>query len=289
MMASHCVVCGAVPWLDSLETARVPSNVRAFRHETFEVWRCPSCDSLHASREVDLGHYYAGYPFHGAGEDPRLSLVYGNLLRRLRRAGLERTHRILDYGCGSGAFVAFLRARGYAHAFGFDAYSPTFSDRAVLKEEYDCIVGQDVLEHVPSPRELLRSFYAWSKPGALLSIGTPDASRIDLKRPHDFVHALHLPFHRHILSLSALTRVAAVVGFRRERVYRTMYTNTLVPGFNEAFYRHYARLLDDTLDAILGPVALRPLLKELPRTLWLAFFGAFFSRGTDPTVIFRRS
>lgn len=289
MKPQRCVICEREASPQSVETAFVSSNVRAFQHEAFEVWRCPSCASLHAAEEVDLAHYYAGYPFHGSAHDPRLDLVYANFLGRLRRAGLKRSDRILDYGCGSGALVAFLRARGYEQVFGFDAYGAAFSDRSVLDQQYDCIIGQDVLEHVASPRDLLRDFHAWAKPGALLSIGTPDAARIDLQRARDYVHALHLPFHRHILSLGALTRVAFAAGFTQERVYRTMYTNTFIPCFNEAFYRHYARSLDDTLDAILGPVDVRPLLRELPRTLWLAFFGGFFSRGTDPTVIFRRS
>jgi SAM-dependent methyltransferase len=289
MKPQRCVICDTEVSPSSLEKAVVPSNVRAFQRELFEIWRCPSCASLHATEEVDLAHYYAGYPFHGAGHDPRLNLVYASFLRRLRRAGLKRSDRILDYGCGSGALVEFLRARGYEQTFGFDAYGGAFSDPAVLDQRYDCIIGQDVLEHVASPRDLLRDFHAWSNSGALLSIGTPDAARIDLGHAQDFVHALHLPFHRHILSLTALTRAATSYGFTRERVYRTMYTNTFIPGFNEAFYRHYARSLDDTLDAILGPVDVRPLLRSLPRTLWLAFFGGFFSRGTDPTVIFRRS
>lgn len=289
MKSMHCVICSARHSEKAVELAQVGCNVRAFQSERFTVWRCPGCASLHAREEVDLAHYYAGYPFHGMGRDPRLDLVYANFLKRLRRAGLRPESKILDYGCGNGALIAFLRTRGYEHVSGFDAYNPAFSDRSVLEQRYDCIIAQDVIEHVPSPRELLRDLCERSLPGAMLAVGTPDAARIDLNRAPEFIHALHMPYHRHILSQQALTQLATESGFRSERVYRSMYTNTFVPGFNEAFYRHYARTLDNTLDAIVGPLVLRPLLSQLPRTLWLAFFGGFFSRGTDPTVIFRRN
>src|ERR1044071_6723917 len=114
-----CVVCGAPRTAES-ETADVRSNVRAFRDELFAVWRCGSCRSIHARDEVDLDHYYRGYPVFAAALDWKLDVVYGNLLRRLQRAGLKPEHRILDYGCGKGLLVKFLHKRGYAQTAGWD-------------------------------------------------------------------------------------------------------------------------------------------------------------------------
>jgi hypothetical protein len=68
-----------------------------------------------------------------------------------------------------------------------------------------------------------------------------------------------------------------------------MYTNTFVPFLNEAFYRFYAGLIDDTLDALFGEVDTRALLRHLPRTLWIGLLGAFASRQTDPMAVFRKS
>src|SRR5512132_3919750 len=97
-----CPICGlsAAP----SEEARVRSNLRAFASGTFAIWRCADCGSLHARDEVDLAHYYAKYPFH-AGAAPGERIMYDNLLRRLRRVGLTREQRVLDYGCGGGHFV----------------------------------------------------------------------------------------------------------------------------------------------------------------------------------------
>src|SRR5829696_7712300 len=150
-----CAVCAARGPDVVLERARVGSNVRAFHDVAFEVWRCGQCLSLHATDEVDLANYYARYPFFSLPDDWRVRAIYDNQLRRLRKAGIGPEHRILDYGCGGGAFVRHLRLRGFRHAFGFDQYSPAFADASALRARYDCVISQDVLEHVVSPHAFL--------------------------------------------------------------------------------------------------------------------------------------
>jgi 2-polyprenyl-3-methyl-5-hydroxy-6-metoxy-1,4-benzoquinol methylase len=282
-----CVVCASRPG-DEVERTHVRSNVRAFRDEQFRVWRCPTCASIHAADSVSLDRYYRGYPFHALPDDARLRMLYSKQLGRLRRAGVTRSHSLLDYGCGDGAFVRFLRKSGYERARGYDAYSAQFADRAVLREQYDCVVSQDCLEHVESPLALLEQFHELTRAEARLIIGTPDASAIDLARPDEYAHTLHAPYHRHILSRRALIQAGERLGWRLERVYRTMYSNTRVPFLNERFYRYYLAVTDDTLDALVEPVRAAPLLRRLPLTLFYGLFGSFFSRNTDIAIVFRK-
>jgi 2-polyprenyl-3-methyl-5-hydroxy-6-metoxy-1,4-benzoquinol methylase len=283
-----CVVCARETPSGSVEQARVPSNVRRFSSEEFSYWRCRHCQSIHARDDVDLSHYYARYPFHDLPSDWRFNAMHARQLARLRRAGLERSHKILDYGCGSGQFVRFLRAKGYSKARGFDNYREEYKARSVLDETYDCIISQDVIEHVPSPNVLLAEFEGATEEGGIIAIGTPNASAIDLERPRDFVHAIHAPYHRHILSREALVAAGTRHGLALSRFYATMYTNTRVPFLNEAFYRYYGRLLDDTLDVAAEPVQSGALLRRLPLTLFWGLFGSFFSRHTDVMVVFRK-
>lgn len=284
---SSCVVCGHAA-REGAERASVHSNVRAFRSESFSVWRCRACASLHASEAVELERYYERYPFHDLPSDFRLRVLYDSQLGRLRGAGVERDHRVLDFGCGGGAFVRFLREAGYAGAEGYDPYSKSFADGAVLRGGYDCVLSQDCIEHVESPLSLLAQFDALTRPGGKIVIGTPDASAIDLRAPEDYAHTLHVPFHRHILSRAALSAAGQRLGWRLERVYPTMYANTLVPFLNERFYRFYLTLTDDTLDALIEPVRFGKLLARLPQALAYGLFGSFFSRRTDITLVFRK-
>jgi SAM-dependent methyltransferase len=285
---SVCCTAGARAGVP--EIVSVPSNVRRFQGKAFPVWRCRDCGSIHAAREVDLNAAYQNYPFHAEPRlDWRLRLLYRNQLRRLKAAGLKRDMRILDYGCGSGAFVAYLKLRGYAQAVGFDRFNPDFSSPSVLWPRFDMIVAQDVIEHTANVVGFMRDLTRLLIPGGVLVIGTPDAAAIDLGAPAAFVHTLHQPFHRKILSLRALLVLGYRNGLTLERLYRTMYVNTRVPFLNERFMAHYVQCADNTLDAAFETIRVTQRRLWTWKALFLAFFGSFFSRKTDVTAVFRRA
>jgi SAM-dependent methyltransferase len=200
---------------------------------------------------------------------------------------LKRSHRILDYGCGSGVFVQYLRRRGYARAVGYDLYAPSHRDPALLDATYDCIVSQDVIEHVEDPLALLRLFDRIAAPGAIVSIGTPNAEAIDLDRPDDFVHTLHQPYHQCILSKGALLTAGQSLGWRLDRYYPKQYSNLLLPGLNQRFFLQYVKCFDDTMDVVFERPSFKWALLS-PRMLLLAFFGWFFSFELDVMALFRR-
>jgi 2-polyprenyl-3-methyl-5-hydroxy-6-metoxy-1,4-benzoquinol methylase len=284
----HCVACGAAGSDVIGERGAARSNVRAFRDESFAVWRCRRCASIHARDEVDLQHYYRQYPFHGMTIDWRLRALYDQQLARLERAGVRREHRILDYGCGGGAFVQHLRERGFTGAVGYDQYSAEFGDTALLEDRYECVVSQDVLEHAPDPQALLSEYGRLATPGGIVAIGTPNAAAIDLQRTAEYVHTLHVPFHRHIFSKQALLAAGGARGWRLEHYYRTQYANTAIPFLNSRFYLYYMQVCDGSLDSLLEPPKLLPLLLRLPITMFWGFFGQFFVEETDVMAIFRR-
>jgi SAM-dependent methyltransferase len=270
------------------EEAWVRSNVRAFASERFCVWRCGCCGSIHARDEVDLDHYYAHYPFHDVPTDWRTRAPYDSQLRRLKRAGLRRDHAILDYGCGTGNFVRHLRQRGYRNVFGFDAYSEQFSDRAALRRTYDCVLAQDLIEHVPSPHALLDDFDKLTAPGGIIAIGTPNAAAINLQEPEPTIHALHLPYHRNILSKQALLEVGNQRSWQLHSYHSTEYANTRFPFLNTRFCCFYMRLLDNSIDSLFEPPQLLPMLLRLPLTLFWGLCGSFIAPDTDVMAVFRK-
>lgn len=284
----YCNICETEAAAD-VERARVHSNVRRFKAEDFEVWRCPSCRSIHASDEVDLAHYYADYPFHklGGGDmDWMLTAMYRNLLGRLRHHGFSQDKSLLDYGCGSGHFLKLCRDLGYASVAGYDAYSDHFADRSVLDAQYDVVMSQDVLEHVESPREHLQTLGKLAKSGGLVVVGTPNAESIDLANPEPRIHTLHQPYHRHIASSQALREMGEAMGWTLRQYYPTMYSNTRVPFVNTPFVTHYFRCFDNTVDLALEPVHTGSWKLWNPVTLWLGLFGSYFAPESDVMAVF---
>jgi hypothetical protein len=59
---NKCVFCGtSTAELPAAESALVRSSVREFGTETFTIWRCAKCGSLHALEPIDYDRYYRNY------------------------------------------------------------------------------------------------------------------------------------------------------------------------------------------------------------------------------------
>lgn len=278
-----CVVCGAVA--PPAERGAVASNVRAFAAETFALWRCGGCRSIHARDEVDLDRYYRAYPFARATASRVTRFFHGRLWRRLRAAGVAPRARVLDYGCGRGLLVAALRRRG-VDAHGYDAYDSEFADRATLATSYDAVIAQDVIEHVADPLGLLDELGRLVRPGGRVAIGTPDAAAIDLAQPERWRHTLHQPYHRHLLAHPALEAAATARGWAVLRRWRRPYTNSWVPTLNQPYLLRYLRAVDDTLDVAFEPPRFRWAMIT-PAALLDAAFGALRCPPGDGMIVFQ--
>lgn len=285
--ARHCIVCERDTPHPQARTATVRSNVKPFAHERFEVWQCAACRSIHASDEVDLDYYYARYPFHAQTISFPMRLAFSNKLRGIERLGLTREQRVLDYGCGSGLFVQYLIEQGFAHARGYDAYAGDGPYAQPPGGGYDVIHAQDVIEHVADPRLFLGELTKLARPGGLLVLGTPDADVVDLATPQTFIHMLHQPYHRHILSREALLGLAESLGLELLGVQHGFPGNSRFPGLNGRYITRLLRANGDTLDDTLAGRV--PFKWELfsPAAIWDALTGSRRDPGYDMTVALR--
>jgi 2-polyprenyl-3-methyl-5-hydroxy-6-metoxy-1,4-benzoquinol methylase len=285
-----CNICEETS--SQVEQGAVRSNCRKFGEQLFRIWRCPKCLSVHATDDVDLAEAYRDYPYHLVGKQDGtrwlLNAGYRNLLNRLRKVGLTRAHKVLDYGCGGGGFLHFARSKGY-QVEGFDEYSESFSDRRVIETQYDFVLSQDVIEHVLEPWEHLRTLSKLAVPGGIVAIGTPNAELVDMQNPTVLIHALHQPYHRHIFSKRALLSLGERLNWQFVRSYAKMYAETLIPGMNGRFFDYYTQLGDNTLDFALEPLHLNIPALYKPIGLFWALFGYFFVPEDSLMVVYRTS
>jgi SAM-dependent methyltransferase len=281
-----CELCNCPGTLDAAaESGRAPCNVRHFKDELFTVWRCTGCGSLHCVEQVDLPHYYRHYPFKSHKLNFHTRIGYRNRLRLMKRIGFQSSQRILDYGCGSGLFVEFLRTSGVSRAFGYDLFESGYSDQKALAESYDLVVSYDVIEHADDPRQFMHALSRLVRPGGVLVIETPNADHVSLSRPGNPL--LHPPYHRHILSRRMLLALGREQDLTVQHIDGRSYFDSLVPTVNSRFIWRYIEKADGLLDSAFEPP--RPgLVLRSPDLVFFAFFGYFIPPGDNITVSFRK-
>ncbi len=265
--------------------ARVSSNLRKFRQEQFTVWRCSNCQSLHSKEDVDLGYYYAHYYLGNHQLDYFSRCSYRSRLQKLMRQGFCLEHSLLDYGCGPGLFVTYLREKGHADVAGYDPYVPDMADPRRLERQYDVVTAFDVIEHDADPQQFLQRLLSFVKPGGLLVIGTPNAETIDLQKPQTV--ELHQPYHRHILSQRILEALGRQLGLQVLEVQNRYYMDTLFPAVNTRFIWEYVYAHGGVLDATMEPAQVGRVLTS-PRLLFFAVAGYFFPPRQSMLVFFRK-
>jgi len=286
-----CSFCGTRVDPARVECAEVPSNVRAFKHEIFHVWRCPTCRSLHCLETVDLRRYYTNYPIVRT-LTVHARLTFENLLSRLTEAGYSPGSRLLDYGCGWGTFLEHLRERGYHNAVGYDPYSASEALRdpgCLQPESFEYIVLQDVVEHVEDARVLFSELNTYLKPGGCILVGTPTADHISLSDYVSHWTQLHAPYHLHIYTQAALEKLGAEIDWSVVKVFDRPYYDTKHPGLNAWAVNKYQWFNDGTLDACFDVVPPEQLHRSI-RFMAMAYFGYWLKRKTGETgIMFQKS
>lgn len=269
----QCSICYRGSLNDSNEVGIIKCNVRKFASESFTVWRCTGCGSLHCKEAIDFARYYLDYPL----DDQKLKYLtrcaYSNRMKILRRAALRHDDSILDYGCGGGLFLNFLRNHGHADATGFDPYSTAFRQEPVSGKRFDFVYSFGVIEHTPCPREFLREQRRWLKDSGTLVVATPDAGGLNIIDPDAVL--MHQPYHRHILSIDAIKQLADSEGLEFVRLERRNWMDTIHPGMNGRFVSDYVTACGGLIDSLFEPRQVGRFLKT-PR-LWFSFwFGYWF-------------
>jgi len=286
----HCLIChhcSQHPNQSELGQAR--GNTERFKSTIYPLWQCPKCEAIHSVDEVDMANIYRDYPLN---RQRRLDVfargTLKNLTRRLTGNGVEKNATIIDFGCGNGVYLEYLRGEGYQNVSGYDPYVAEFAGLPWTDGGYDCVVANDVIEHVENPRAMLQQCFDLVKPGGLLYVGTADSEGVkDMADLEPHIMRLHQPFHRVIITQHSLLELGSELGLEVVQKYKRSYMDTLMPFSNYRFLDEFNKALGHNLDLALAPDAAGIILRK-PGLLFYAFFGFFFPSADEPAVLWRK-
>lgn len=164
---------------------------------------------------------------------PRLRQPIDFQFRYLPKLASGRPNRVLDIGCGNGAWLSIAttlgwtamgvepdrQARDQARARGFDVRE-SLSNWIDSKNRFDAITLNHVIEHVPDPLATLGQCFALLRPGGRLYIETPNIDALSHNLFGSNWRGLEPPRHLVLFNRLSLAAALRVVGFGRARIHR---------------------------------------------------------------------
>ena len=289
MRVDDCPVCGSNVRTNLYHD--LTDNAFGAVGGSWSLWRCQNCTSAYLDPRLSdaaLPRAYTNYYTHGGpaasagGLKHRLKALlyrrsrrwrnrpYGSPSRRLY-AGLaarwphlaqvtERTTRylpakaagrLLDVGCGNGAYLALVRDMGWSvRGCDFDSEAVTAAAAKGLQvrvggiesfdvaEKFDAITMNHVIEHVPDPGDTLAQAFRRLAPGGQLFIETPNIDAQGHKIFGAHWRGLEAPRHLILFNHKSLRAVLDATGFTNIRSHPTL------PGARSAILEKSALMYD---------------------------------------------
>lgn len=148
--------------------------------------------------------------------------------------------RMLDVGCGTGAFVAWMAQRGWqAHGIDFDEkavatarmYPGVTADVGDLHSQkfpddhFDAVTLSNVIEHVPNPPEVFAECRRILKPGGRLVMMTPNLNAEGHRIFGRYWRGLEPPRHLFLFTPGSMRAIARRAGFRRMAIFTSPATS----------------------------------------------------------------
>jgi SAM-dependent methyltransferase len=222
-----CPVCGNMQAQGHL---RGPDRLHG-RQEIYTLVRCPGCSLVWLKdppkpSEMHLHYTDAYHKLISAGGEnsPHRWEFRREALTRYKQSGT-----LLDLGCSSGSFLAYMRSESWK-LYGIEmsaecartaeerskaqVFEGSILDGPFARESFDVITCFDVLEHLYEPRQVMGRIAEWLKPGGIFYVLVPNVDSAEGRVFGSYWHGLELPRHLFHYSPASLKLLAESAGLR---------------------------------------------------------------------------
>jgi SAM-dependent methyltransferase len=204
----------------------------------FTYVRCPSCGLVYMDPQIatdDLpGLYPADYAPHQPSAQKRPRRRSPDAAIRKKPfvsqvcARLSHDSRLLDVGCGNGAFLDAVRtlagcavcgvdisraAVAATQAYGIEVFAGTLPEAPFADESFDAITAWWYLEHVPNPLDVLVKIRHLLRPDGRCILGVPNVASWNARVFRDRWFHLDCPRHLYLYSPVTISRLLEKAGF----------------------------------------------------------------------------
>jgi len=235
-------------------------NYSAFRiNAPFNVVQCKNCGFIYNSprlSEEKLCALYNKeyYVFDEARDQYYWENAIYDYLTKIKRFEDSSKNKILEIGCSKGFLLKIAKDNGWEvcgveispyaskyarETFGLNVVTGTFERAQLGNKKFDLIIALDLIEHVVSPKDLVRTCMTKLKNDGVLILETPNFGSI-YRRITKRNWVGFNPFHIYYFTPRTLSEMAENCGFRISRL-ETSNEKFLKKKYFQSYIKSYVR------------------------------------------------